>query len=305
MSTTDTISSVGKKRSLDAIADEVQPPVEVEPPVAITMGTPGMSGMPEPPGPPVAIDLGPGAFRRFGMHHLCTRALTATVTRNEANPAIADEVVLEVTDVDRIGGEVEAAALRAEWSKYAAELYKHTKAVFRGGDAVSLALLVDATNEAAHPGLARTLLQNINPGKIRNNFKDPLKGEAASRDEHNAWKVRNEHICSLMHELNARIAEANVDELAKMHTNRRLSRPVFPRSGRQWATYIPYIRSARKPADGEIDLSKAMLVFCIYTIQIDGWEQAMTGSKDKLRKEVAGLSREIRDQLEVEYAGRV
>jgi len=321
-----TIDSIGSKRTRDEIADDVDAPDAKKPdsiapappvvtpdaidPVAPDAIEPVAPDAIEPVAPdaiePVveAVDLGHDAFNEFGLHHIVTRGISASVVRVKSNVERTEEVILKVDDIEQIGGKMDESTILAHWSKYAV-VSKNKIAMFRGGVATSLARMIDAVSEATVPGIALILLNEIKPSSVRNNFKDPNRGQTASPEEYTLWKKRDAVVTALCKELNTRIAIENIDELATMHTNRRMYRSIIDRGGSLWESYIPYIKEARKPTDGEINLPKALLTMYVFNVQIDGWGQTMRGSKKELRVEVAGLKREILEQLEVEYNGRV
>ena len=252
--------------------------------------------------PPVeAVYLGHGAFHLFGLHHIATRGISASVVRAKSDAERTEEVILKIEDIEQIGGKLEEAILLAHWSKYPVEMSTNKSAVFRGGVARSLAWMIDAMAEATLPGIALILLKDIKPSSVRNQFKDRNRGDVASTEEYTLWKNRDAQLTTLSKELNTRIAVENIDELATMHTNRRMFRSVIDRRGSLWDAYVPYIKEARKPTDGAINLSKALLTMYVFNVQIDGWDQTMRGSKKNISAEVAGLKRELLEQLEIEY----
>ena len=252
------------------------------------------------------FDLGPNAFERYGIKYIINKAVSADVVHYSENKERVKEVVFKVEDASRLDGDRADAALRAAWHEHAAEWPERRKAVFRGAVARALAVLVDAAYEVSQPGYAMIVLKQLMPAAITNRLKNPhAGGDDTHVDDSKTWFARDQQIWTFLHELDGRIAEHNAKELARMHNSRRMGRGAIDRKGKAWKDFVPYIREARKPAEGVMDLAKAMLAYYVYDVQIDAWGHSISGPKDELRTEVLGLEREFREQFKVEYGHRL
>ena len=252
----------------------------------------------EPP-----FDLGPHAFERYGIKYIINNAVSAGVV-HDAKEGVK-EVVLKVEEASRLQDDRTDAALRVVWHEHAAEWPERRKAVFRGAAARALAVLVDAAHEVSRPGYALIVLKRLMPAAIKNQFKNPNFGSAAEHGDSETQFARDKQISAFLRELDGCIAEPNMEELARMHNSRRLGRGAIDRKGKTWKDFVPYIRDARKPADGVLDLAKAMLALYVYDVQLESWGHSISGRKDELRTEVLGLEREFREQFKTEYGNRM
>lgn len=250
------------------------------------------------------LDLGPNAYKRFGILYVLTKGIVASVTRNDDK--VVTEVTMEVEDVERTGGPATEGAIRAAWRSFAFDWPTRTKAVFRGPAARALAVMVDAAHEVMHPGYSKIVLEKVVPKAVSNNFPNPhyattSVGDGDGGGGFRSWYKREEEVHALLTALDSRVVEHKTAELAKMHTNRLNSLPVVDRRG-GWKEHASYIRAARKPQEeGELDLANALLALYVYFVQLDSWSHDISGDKTEIHKEVLVLQREFREQFAKEY----
>jgi hypothetical protein len=172
--------------------------------------------------------------------------------------------------------------------------------------AKALAVLVDAAHEVSQPSYAMIVLNQLMPAAVANSFKNPHDGTAnADGDLRTAYFEHEAKISDFLNKLDVRIAEHNVEELARMHKRRRMGRGAIDRKGKTWNDFIPYIREAHKPVEGVMDLGKAMLAYYVYITQILSWSRSISGPRDKFREEVLQLESKLREQFTNEYGNRI
>ena len=239
------------------------------------------------------------SFHEFGIEFVVSGQIVAVIEYESLDPEMPKEVSLSM---DNFHPKDTRPQLRVaqHWFKYATDWPEKRKALFRGEVAKALAPMVEAALEVARPSYTRSVLKEYFNMALSNPNPSPHYGGTTCVD-FSGWYTREAEISKMLASMDARVAAACTDELAKMYTNRRLGNSIVER-GPMWASHLPYVSAARKPEGGDLDLPRALLTLYVYVVQLDAWEVGhIVGDKAAMRQQVCGLEREFKAQFAKEF----
>jgi hypothetical protein len=253
--------------------------------------------MPPPLSDDAPLRLGDDVVDDFGINFIVTGVIAAKIKYHPGEVGGVGRVhsiELEVTKPWKIPHKVRLA-VQTKWRRYASSIEGTTKATFTGEASKSLLVFVEAALEVAESNYARHALAVAVPFAVYNRYQyAPFTRESISIAD-----AREEAIQALSSKINLRFVRAHAAEIATMHSNRRLRRPIFKR-GKLWNDNLKMLREARKPDDGPLDLTRALLTLYTFDVHVDGWRASIKGPKSDVHVELLALKNETRCQFAIE-----
>ena len=239
------------------------------------------------------------SFHEFGIELVVSGQIIAEIEYDSLDPKMPKQVSLTMDNFHLIDARQQLRVAQ-HWFKHATDWPEKRKARFRDDVAKALAPMVEAALEVARPSYTRSVLKEYFNMALSNPNPSPHYGGTSCVD-FSGWYAREAEISKMLASMDARVAAACTDELAKMYTNRRLGNSVVER-GPMWSSHLPYVSAARKPEGGDLDLPRALLTLYVYVFQMDAWEIGhIAGDKAAMRQQVCGLGREFKAQFVKEF----
>ena len=234
------------------------------------------------------LNIGKNPIKGFGLHLVDDGTVAAEIDFDK------NIVELEIANPRKVDPSTKAAIVTT-WKAFSTDV-TDKKATFRGAAARSLMPHVEAAIELAQKSYARKALSIALPAAIENRFRGPLdaKNSLVADD-------RDDKIKKLCDEIDLSFLEQYAHEIAKVCANRRISLSAFPR-GATWNDNLWILKGARKPAEGPLDLVKALFALYTFDVHVDDWRSSIKGPKDDVHAELLGLRAEVREEFNKQHA---